>query len=603
MALGERLAPLSRPDGLLAGFGLGCAPIGDLFTSVSEADADETVATALASRHPILRHRAALRRRAQRAPARQRASRGRARHRLDRDEGRSPDRRRGRRRRPERRRRRRAPSGTSVATACSAASNRASPGWASIGSTCSTCTTPRTSTSRSTTAIPAMLRLREEGVVRSIGVGMNYSAPLARFAAEADIDLVMVAGRYTLLDRSAEQDLLPGRRRERRRRHRRRRVQHRDPRRPQRTAPTTTTGRRRPTNSAGRGPCSSAAPTRGVRLSAAAIRFPLRHPAVAGVVVGARTADEVRQFAADARRGDSGGAVERAGCLTRRPSHPRRARAPVGHEPVRPALARERARARRPLHDRRPPRGDRRRSRSEAPSRCRRESPPRRPRGCSAQRRARTPSTSRSASCSSTRRRPSGGWARCNPSSTSSAGCPRAFACPSIGRAADWTDLDGLDALVGGPRGAGPGARAPAPAGPGRRRRRARGSASAAGHRALPPRTRRPPPRRRSGGPRSTTPDGEPQRLGEDLGPLLARRDSGRRGMPRPATRRRRGHGRVRARSPDVRQRLADVDAGREATRRSSSGRRVLLPELTPEESAAIWRRTAERIYGLPRDG
>jgi D-threo-aldose 1-dehydrogenase len=38
----------------------------------------------------------------------------------------------------------------------------------------------------------------------------------------------------------------------------------------------------------------------GVRLAAAAIRFPLRHEAVAGVVVGARTADEVRQFAADA---------------------------------------------------------------------------------------------------------------------------------------------------------------------------------------------------------------------------------------------------------------------------------------------------------------
>ena len=40
MAFGDRLAPLSRPDGLLAGIGLGCAPIGDLFTSVSETDAD-----------------------------------------------------------------------------------------------------------------------------------------------------------------------------------------------------------------------------------------------------------------------------------------------------------------------------------------------------------------------------------------------------------------------------------------------------------------------------------------------------------------------------------------------------------------------------------
>jgi D-threo-aldose 1-dehydrogenase len=39
---------------------------------------------------------------------------------------------------------------------------------------------------------------------------------------------------------------------------------------------------------------------KGVRLSAAAIRFPMRHPAIGGVVVGARTADEVQQFVADA---------------------------------------------------------------------------------------------------------------------------------------------------------------------------------------------------------------------------------------------------------------------------------------------------------------
>jgi D-threo-aldose 1-dehydrogenase len=39
---------------------------------------------------------------------------------------------------------------------------------------------------------------------------------------------------------------------------------------------------------------------RRVRLPAAAIRFPLRQPAITGVVIGARTADEVRQFAADA---------------------------------------------------------------------------------------------------------------------------------------------------------------------------------------------------------------------------------------------------------------------------------------------------------------
>ena len=145
-----------------------------------------------------------------------------------------------------------------------------------------------------------MLRLREEGVVRSIGVGMNYSAPLARFAAEADVDVVMVAGRYTLLDRSAA-DGPASRRRSR----------------------TTSTSSPRACSTPGSSPIPPTTRSydyrpatadelararalqrrcaaHGVRLAAAAIRFPLRHPAVTGVVVGARTADEVRQFAADA---------------------------------------------------------------------------------------------------------------------------------------------------------------------------------------------------------------------------------------------------------------------------------------------------------------
>lgn len=60
----------------------------------------------------------------------------------------------------------------------------------------------------STTGVAALAELREQGVVRAIGVGMNQAAMLARFVRETDIDLVMVAGRYTLLDRSAEDGLL-----------------------------------------------------------------------------------------------------------------------------------------------------------------------------------------------------------------------------------------------------------------------------------------------------------------------------------------------------------------------------------------------------------
>jgi D-threo-aldose 1-dehydrogenase len=58
-------------------------------------------------------------------------------------------------------------------------------------------------------AYPALERLRAEGVVRAIGVGMNQSAMLTRFVRETDVDVVLLAGRYTLLDQSALRDLLP----------------------------------------------------------------------------------------------------------------------------------------------------------------------------------------------------------------------------------------------------------------------------------------------------------------------------------------------------------------------------------------------------------
>ncbi len=58
------------------------------------------------------------------------------------------------------------------------------------------------------TGLPALIELRDEGVLRAVGAGMNHTAPLARFIRETDIDAVMIAGKYTLLDRSADQDLL-----------------------------------------------------------------------------------------------------------------------------------------------------------------------------------------------------------------------------------------------------------------------------------------------------------------------------------------------------------------------------------------------------------
>lgn len=58
-------------------------------------------------------------------------------------------------------------------------------------------------------AYPALARLRESGVVGAIGAGMNQSAMLGRFAREADVDVFLVAGRYTLLDQEALNELLP----------------------------------------------------------------------------------------------------------------------------------------------------------------------------------------------------------------------------------------------------------------------------------------------------------------------------------------------------------------------------------------------------------
>ena len=58
-------------------------------------------------------------------------------------------------------------------------------------------------------AYPALAELRDQGVVRAIGAGMNQSEMLARFVRETDIDLIMLAGRYTLLEQGALDELLP----------------------------------------------------------------------------------------------------------------------------------------------------------------------------------------------------------------------------------------------------------------------------------------------------------------------------------------------------------------------------------------------------------
>jgi D-threo-aldose 1-dehydrogenase len=60
-----------------------------------------------------------------------------------------------------------------------------------------------------TTAYRALRDLRAEGMVTAIGAGANQSAPLAELIRTCDLDVVLLAGRYTLLDQTALADLLP----------------------------------------------------------------------------------------------------------------------------------------------------------------------------------------------------------------------------------------------------------------------------------------------------------------------------------------------------------------------------------------------------------
>jgi aryl-alcohol dehydrogenase-like predicted oxidoreductase len=58
-------------------------------------------------------------------------------------------------------------------------------------------------------AAPTLSQLRSEGVIHAYGAGMNQVSMLTRFVRETDADVVMVAGRFTLLDQTAGLELLP----------------------------------------------------------------------------------------------------------------------------------------------------------------------------------------------------------------------------------------------------------------------------------------------------------------------------------------------------------------------------------------------------------
>jgi D-threo-aldose 1-dehydrogenase len=60
-----------------------------------------------------------------------------------------------------------------------------------------------------TSAYKALDNLRSEQTVTAIGAGMNQSPMLARLVERCDLDVVLCAGRYTLLEQDALDDLMP----------------------------------------------------------------------------------------------------------------------------------------------------------------------------------------------------------------------------------------------------------------------------------------------------------------------------------------------------------------------------------------------------------
>jgi len=58
-------------------------------------------------------------------------------------------------------------------------------------------------------ALPALQALKAEGLIRAVGLGVNDVSIVLDVLREGDLDALMLAGRYTLLDHSALPELLP----------------------------------------------------------------------------------------------------------------------------------------------------------------------------------------------------------------------------------------------------------------------------------------------------------------------------------------------------------------------------------------------------------
>jgi D-threo-aldose 1-dehydrogenase len=56
-------------------------------------------------------------------------------------------------------------------------------------------------------AFPALIRLRDEGVVNAVGLGTNLASVANRFVGRVDLDWLLLAGRCTLLDQSGPEEV------------------------------------------------------------------------------------------------------------------------------------------------------------------------------------------------------------------------------------------------------------------------------------------------------------------------------------------------------------------------------------------------------------
>jgi D-threo-aldose 1-dehydrogenase len=147
-------------------------------------------------------------------------------------------------------------------------------------------------------AYPVLADLKRQGIIKAVGIGINFCDAAVEIMKSVDLDIVLLAGRYTLLDQSAQNKLLPYAL--------------------ERKVDITIGGvfnsgvlaDPKPGATFEYLPASDEIirkaqdiraflSERGIPLTAAALQFPLRHPAVTSVLTGSRNSKELLANMAD----------------------------------------------------------------------------------------------------------------------------------------------------------------------------------------------------------------------------------------------------------------------------------------------------------------